>query len=56
MNATAAVGLGLAVLGVAGYVVGLTVPYPGRAFSLTALMLGLTVMAVARTSGGEELS
>ena len=52
MNAATAAGLGLTALGLAGYVVGLSVPYPGRAFSLTALMVGLTVVAVARSDGG----
>jgi len=51
MNAIAAAGLGLTALGLAGYVVGLVAPYPGRAFSLTALMLGLTVAAVGRSGG-----
>jgi len=51
MNATTAAGLGLTILGLAGYVVGLAVPYPGRSFSLTALMVGLTVAAIARTDG-----
>lgn len=43
--------LGAATLcvGGAGYAVGLSVPYRGRAFSLTALMVGLALVVVART-------
>jgi len=55
MNATTAAGLALTALGLAGYVVGLSVPYPGRAFSVTTLMLGLTAMAVGR-AGGEGVT
>ncbi|WP_276272185.1 hypothetical protein [Haloarcula litorea] len=44
----------LTVGGVAGYVVGITAPYPGRAFSLTALMVGLTLVAVGRAGDGED--
>lgn len=36
--------------GVAGYAVGVLTAYPGRSFSLTALMLGITLLAIG---GGE---
>ena len=36
--------------GVVGYAAGVVVAYPGRAFSLTALMLGITLLAIG---GGE---
>lgn len=37
-------------VGVLGYAVGVFVPYPGRAFSLTASMVGLALLVVGRTS------
>jgi hypothetical protein len=39
-------GTGLSVLGTVGYLVGIAVSYPGRAFSLTAVMVGLTLFAI----------
>lgn len=39
-------GVGLTVVGVCGYAVGTVVAYPGRAFSLTAVMLGITLVAI----------
>lgn len=39
-------GSGVTALGVAGYVGGVVVDYPGRAFAVTAVMLGLTLVAV----------
>jgi len=41
-NVVLAVGLTLSTVGVAGYLVGLSVAYPGRAFSVTGVMLGIT--------------
>jgi len=46
MDRTFLAGTGLTVVGVCGYVVGVLVAYPGRAFSLTALMLGITLAAI----------
>jgi hypothetical protein len=43
-----ALGALLAVGGLAGYVAGVFVDYPGRAFSVTALMVGVTVFLVAQ--------
>lgn len=42
--------LGLAVFGlsVAAYLLALRVAYPGRAFSLTGIMVGLTLVAIGR--------
>lgn len=34
------------VAGVVGYAVGVVVAYPGRSFSLTALMVGITLLAI----------
>ncbi|WP_170083319.1 hypothetical protein [Haloarcula rubripromontorii] len=55
MNTVLALGLGLTAVGLAGYVAGVAVPYPGRAFSVTALLAGMTLLAVSRsdeTEGG----
>lgn len=55
MRVVLAVGLGLLVLGLAGYLVGIAVPYPGRAFSVTAVMVGSTLVAMGYPSiGGAE--
>lgn len=51
MNTTLALGLAMTALGFAGYAVGIRVAYPGRAFSVTLLMLGLALAAVAGTEG-----
>jgi hypothetical protein len=34
--------------GLVGYVTGVFVDYPGRAFSLTAVMVGVVLVAIAR--------
>lgn len=47
MNRLSWLGLVLLVAGVAGYVAGVVADYPGRAFSVTAVMIGLTLLAVA---------
>jgi hypothetical protein len=46
MERVRAIGLGLALLSLAGYLVGVLATYPGRAFSITGLMVGLTLYAV----------
>jgi len=40
------VGAALSAVGVCGYLAGLVVAYPGRAFSITAVMVGITLVAV----------
>ena len=50
MERVRALGLLLTAGGLAAYVAGTVVPYEGRAFSLTALMVGLTLVAI----GGVE--
>ncbi len=42
-------------LGLAGYVIGVAEPYPGRALSIAGVMVGLTLVAVGagRSNGGE---
>jgi len=37
-------------IGLVGYVVGIYVAYPGRALSLTAVMVGVALVGVTRTS------
>lgn len=53
MNTEFAVGVAVTVIGFVGYVAGVTVSYPGRSFSLAALMVGLTLAAVGRTPNAE---
>jgi hypothetical protein len=47
------VGLCLSLLGLVGYTVGAFVAYPGRAFSITAFIAGVALVAVFRDTGGE---
>ena len=61
MNRTLGVGIALSVLGVVGYAAGVATAYPGRSFSVTAVMVGLTLVAIGRSlhpadaeSGGES--
>lgn len=42
----AGVGALLTVGGVVGYVAGVVATYPGRAFSVTAVMVGITLLAI----------
>lgn len=46
MNRVLAVGAFLTVLGVLGYALGVATPYPGRAFSVTAFMAGLSLAVI----------
>ncbi|WP_410764458.1 hypothetical protein [Haloferax sp. DFSO60] len=46
MTSVRTAGILVTVLSVGGYVLGITVAYPGRAFTVTALMIGLTLWAV----------
>lgn len=47
MNRRFASAIVLTVGGVAAYLLGVVVSYPGRAFSLTALMVGITLLALS---------
>lgn len=49
MQLAFAVGVAATLVGLGGYVVGLFVAYPGRAFSLTSLMFGVTLALASRT-------
>jgi hypothetical protein len=51
MQRTRAVGLALSGAGIAGYAVGAVTPYPGRALSLPAVMVGLALAAVGGAGG-----
>lgn len=51
MDSAFTAGTAITVVGVAGYAVGTAVAYPGRAFSLTAVMVGLTLVAVGSANG-----
>jgi hypothetical protein len=53
MNGPLVAGLSLTVLSSVGYAVGVLAPYPGRAFSLTGLMVGLALLSVG---GGRTLT
>jgi len=56
MQRTLAAGIACCALGLLGYVVGVYYAYPGRAFSVTAVMLGVTLLAVSdgRIIGGRR--
>lgn len=51
MKRILAAGIILTGVGVVGYVGGVFVAYEGRAFSVTALMLGISLLAVGRAGG-----
>ncbi|SIQ98402.1 hypothetical protein SAMN05421858_1026 [Haladaptatus litoreus] len=54
MNRSLVAGIAFTVLGLAGYLVGLVAPYPGRAFSITGVMVGITFLAIGNaTQPGE---
>ncbi|ATW88426.1 hypothetical protein halTADL_1671 [Halohasta litchfieldiae] len=44
-----ATGVGLFVVGIVGYTAGVSLPYPGREFSLTAVMVGIAIAAIAQS-------
>ncbi len=46
MNRTLGIGCGLTAGGLAGYLAGVAIPYPGRALSVTVLMIGIAVAAI----------
>ena len=56
MNPALVLGALLTVAGLAGYALGLATAYPGRAFSLTLVMVGLAVVAMhdALAAGSAE--
>ena len=46
MTSALALGTLLTTVGLAGYAAGVATPYPGRAFSLTLVMVGLALVAM----------
>lgn len=46
MNRLLVAGVAFVLVGLAGYVAGVLTPYAGRAFSVTAVMIGITLIAV----------
>ena len=46
MNRIGRAGVSLTVAGLAGYALGVAGAYPGRAFAVTAVMVGVTLVAV----------
>lgn len=55
MNRVLATGLALTTLGLAGYLVGLSTPYWGRAFSVTLVMVGIALFAMRRAFVAPEV-
>ncbi|MFB6179039.1 MAG: hypothetical protein ABEI77_04865 [Halorientalis sp.] len=54
MNWELVAGGGLLAAGLAGYALGTVRPFPGRAFSLTAIMVGLLLVSIGRPTRGVE--
>ncbi len=56
MHRRTVAGGGLLVAGLLGYAAGTLVAYPGRAFSLTAVMVGTVLLAIGGlpAAGGER--
>lgn len=48
MNWTLVAGVVLTALSLVGYAVGVVVPYPGRSFSVTAFMAGVSLAVIGR--------
>jgi hypothetical protein len=53
MNRVGWIGVALTVIGLACYAAGVALAYPGRSFSVTAVMIGVTLAAIAMP-GAEE--
>ena len=52
MNRVVVAGALVTLAGLGGYAAGVVRMYPGRAFSLSAVMLGITLLAMGRTGEG----
>ncbi|GAA0216409.1 hypothetical protein GCM10009000_033960 [Halobacterium noricense] len=50
MDRSTIAGIVLSLIGLIGYVAGIYVAYPGRAFSITVLMVGIALVAIAQQS------
>lgn len=55
VNRVFVIGLILGLGGLAGYLAGLSTPYWGRAFSVTALMVGVALIAMWRAFEAPEV-
>ncbi|WP_276301005.1 hypothetical protein [Halorussus lipolyticus] len=51
MNTALVLGGALTLAGLGGYLAGVVAPYPGRAFSVAGVMVGITLLAIGRGSG-----
>jgi hypothetical protein len=49
MQRLAAVGVACLLLGLAGYAAGIATAYPGRSFSVTAIMVGIGLTVLGRS-------
>ncbi|WP_115865547.1 hypothetical protein [Halorussus litoreus] len=54
MNTASVAGSAFTLAGIAGYAIGVVTPYPGRAFSVTALMIGVTLLAIGAGSDSSD--
>lgn len=50
MDRSTITGIALILVGLLGYVAGIYVAYPGRAFSITVLMIGIALVEIAQQS------
>jgi hypothetical protein len=46
MNTALSVGLALTAAGLVGYLLGIVAPYPGRAFSVMGMIVGITLLTI----------
>ncbi len=54
MNRSTISGVALSLVGFIGYVAGIYVAYPGRAFSITAVIVGIALVAIGPQSAGRR--
>lgn len=57
MNWTLLIGFISTVAGVLGYTLGIVAPYPGRAFTIIGVMVGITLLSIGvwGASGGLQI-
>lgn len=53
MNRILSAGIALSLAGLVAYAAGILTAYPGRSFSVTALMVGVTLLAIGRSGVAE---
>ncbi len=56
MNRSFVAGIVFTVFGLVGYLIGIVAAYPGRAFSITGVMVGITLVAIGNATRPEESS